>query len=155
MSNRDDNDRRTTAGVEEDTRTGARNEWGRGKWVSGLIALVGLWMLIQSLLFEMITAQLWNDVVIGLLLLAVGGYNYYRQTNGHYGSVGAASVAALIGLWLILAPFVFGQGGDLTAVPDSTAFWNDIVIGLLTFALGAYSAYRIRDWQRATRRTAT
>jgi hypothetical protein len=119
------------------------------KWLSALIALVGIWMIAEAFLFELAGAQLWNDLAIGLLLLAVGGYNYYRQSNEQFGSVNAAAVAAVIGLWLIAAPFVFSGGaGGSTGV--AVGVWNDLVAGLVTFVLGAYSAYKIRNWQQTT-----
>jgi len=123
-----------------------RNPGQRGMWISGLIALVGIWMIAEAFLFQLAGAQLWNDLAIGLLLLAVGGYNYYRQSNGRFGSVNAAAIAAVIGLWLIAAPFVFG--GDAGA-GVAVGVWNDLVAGLVTFALGAYSAYKITNWRQS------
>ncbi|MGQ4557165.1 SPW repeat domain-containing protein [Halobellus sp. GM3] len=147
-SPRDDATRRES-GTERD-----RNPTERGKWISALIALVGLWMIAEGFLFDLTAAQLWNDAVIGLLLLAVGGYNYYRQANERFGSVGAASIAALIGLWIIVTPFVFGDGFAAGATGAAFGAWNDLLAGLITFALGAYSAYKFRNWQETPRAAA-
>lgn len=126
------------------------NPGGRGKWISAIIGLLGLWMILQAVLFELTAGQFWNDVIVGALLLAVGGYNYYRRADERLGNIGAATLAALIGLWLVASPFVFGAGDAASGF----AFWNDLVVGLLALVLGAYSAYRGRSRRRATARTA-
>ncbi|MEA5507914.1 SPW repeat protein, partial [Halotia wernerae UHCC 0503] len=40
---------------------------------------------------------------------------------------------AVLGLWLILAPF-------LLRYLAQTAFWNDIIVGIIVLCLGAWSA---------------
>ena len=128
-----------------------------GKWISALIGLLGLWMIVQAFWFDVVPAQFWNDVIVGVLLLAVGGYNYYRRSNEEIGSVAAASVAALLGLWLVVTPFVLGTDIGFTETTNDLAFWNDVVVGLLALGLGAYSAYEAREERReaAARRTTT
>ena len=119
-----------------------------GKGLSAIIALLGLWMILQAVVFDVVPAQFWNDVIVGVLLIAVGGYNYYRRSNEEIGSVAAAGLAALLGLWLVAAPFVLGADAGLTETTNDLAFWNDIVVGLLALALGAYSAYEAREERR-------
>ncbi|QLG64348.1 SPW repeat protein (plasmid) [Halorarum salinum] len=126
------------------------NPGGRGKWISAIIGLLGLWMILQAVLFELTPGQFWNDVIVGALLLAVGGYNYYRRADERLGNIGAAALAALIGLWLVASPFVFGAGDTASGF----AFWNDVLVGLSALVLGAYSAYKGRSRRRATARTA-
>ena len=136
--------------TDERSRGSVRDEYDpnpdeSGKGLSAIIALLGLWMILQAIVFDIVPAQFWNDVIVGVLLLAVGGYNYYRRSNEEIGSVVAASIAALLGLWLIAAPFMFGADAGLTETTNDLAFWNDIVVGLLALALGAYSAYEARE----------
>ncbi|UPV76884.1 hypothetical protein M0R89_20670 (plasmid) [Halorussus limi] len=150
MSNREtdaeyDTDRNVDADVDP-------NPYERGKWLSGIIALIGAWMIVQSFLFDMVASQFWNDIIVGALLLVAGGYNYSRRGNDKVGSVGAAAVAALVGLWLIAAPFMFGWDAGATEATNPLVFWNDIVVGLITFALGAFSAYAARDQKKEARR---
>lgn len=127
----------------------------RGKWISAAIALLGLWMLIEAFWFELSAGQVWNDALVGVLLLAVGGYNYSRRSNEQLANMGAAVIAALLGLWLIIAPFVIGIDAGATETANDLGFWNDIIVGLLALGLGAYSAYKARDNRRDVRRTAT
>lgn len=147
MSNRD-TDADYDAGVDRDMD---RNPAERGKWLSGIIALVGAWMILQGFLFDMVLSQFWNDIIVGALLLAVGGYNYFRRGNDKIGSVGAAAIAALLGLWLIAAPFLLGTQGGLTEAANPLTFWNDIVVGVIALGLGAYSAYAAHDQKQDTR----
>jgi len=125
----------------------------RGKWLSALIALLGLWMIVEALVFDLVATQFWNDLLVGALLLALGGYNFYRRADEHMGNVAVAALVALLGLWLIVTPFVFGESGGLTETTNDAAFWNDVIVGLIAAVLGAYSAYEARDRQRTARRT--
>ncbi len=136
-------------GETDRTTTGSTTADDRGRWISAIIALLGVWMIVEAVLLDLVAGQFWNDVVVGLLLLAAGGYNYYRRADAQMANVAAASLAAVLGLWLVASPFVFGDAGAATGF----AFWNDVVVGLFAFILGAYSAYRGRDRRRTARRT--
>lgn len=120
----------------------------RGKWLSAVVGLLGVWMVVQAALFDLVAAQFWNDVVVGALLIALGGYNYYRRSDELVGNVGVASLVALLGLWLVAAPFVLGPDAGLTETADALPFWNDVVAGLLALVLGAYSAYQASEGTR-------
>lgn len=120
-----------------------RNPGEHGKWVSAVIALIGLWVFMAPFLMEVVAAHFWSDVFVGLALIALGSYNYYRRRDELLASEGAAALAALIGTWMIVAPFVFG-GFEGFAEAD-LMFWNDVMGGLLVLALGAYSVYEARD----------
>lgn len=139
--------------VDRDNYDGNPDE--SGKWVSALIGVLGAWMIVEAVVFDLILTQFWNDVLIGALLLVVGGYNYYRRSNEEVGSVAAAVIAALIGLWLIASPFILGteEVGEI-AFEDLT-FWNDLVAGLIALVLGAYSAYEARRDRRHPREATT
>ncbi|WP_435345634.1 SPW repeat domain-containing protein [Haloarchaeobius sp. HRN-SO-5] len=147
MSDADDadtRDREQTTGNRETTAS------DRGRWLSAVIALLGIWMVVQAVWFDPGAAQFWNDVVVGVLLLAAGGYNYTRRSEARLGTVGAAGLAALLGLWLLLAPFVLGGDAGATGTATGIAVWNDVVVGLLAILFGAYSAYVARGRRRET-----
>lgn len=123
----------------------------RGKWISALLALLGLWMIAQALWLDLAATQFWNDIAVGALLTAVGGYNYSRRTDEQLASTAVAMIAVLVGLWLIVVPFVFGADVGLIETTNDIGFWNDIIVGLLAVGLGAYSAYKARDHRRDVR----
>lgn len=122
-----------------------RNPTEAGKWASLAIALLGLWLIVEPFLFEILAANFWNDIVVGALLVVVGGYNYYRRADEHLGSVGAAVFAALLGLWLIVSPWVYAVEIEAVNLTTEVGFWNDVIVGLLVLVLGVYSAYEARD----------
>lgn len=105
-----------------------------------------MWLIVEAFWFDaLLLGNVWNDAIVGLLLVALGGYNYYRRTNEEASSTAAAGLSALLGLWLIVAPFVYDvevAGAELTT---ELGFWNDVIVGLLVLALGAYSAYEARE----------
>ncbi|MFA9504817.1 hypothetical protein ACERIM_18805 [Natrinema sp. H-ect1] len=129
----------------------------RGTWLSAAIALVGLAVLGQAFVLELAAGQFWNDVFAGATLLVAGAYNYARRANGTFGSMGVAVLAALVGLWLVAAPFLLGAGSGGIETTSDLGFWTDVVAGLLAAGLGTYSAVRIRRRRRAVdvRPTAT
>lgn len=131
--------------------TAGSNPTERGQWVSALVALLGLWMIVEALWFDLIAAQVWNDVVVGVLLLAVGAYNYDRRAEERVGSMGAAVLVALVGLWLVASPMMFGADTGVTEAINDAGFWNDVVAGLIALVLGAYSANEIRGQRREHR----
>lgn len=126
-----------------------------GKWISAIIAVLGLWLIVEALLFDLVATQFWNDVLVGVLLFAVGAYNYSKRANEQLGSIPAAILAALLGLWLIATPFLFGADIGLTETANELGFWNDIIAGLIAFVLGAYSAYETREQREEVGRAAT
>lgn len=121
------------------------NPGEQGKWISALLALLGLWMIGQAIALDLAASQLWNDIAVGVLLFAIGVYNYSRRSDERLASMAAAVIAALVGLWLIAAPFVLGTGGGLTETANDVGFWNDVLLGLITLILGGSSAYIARD----------
>lgn len=144
-STRDTTDDTTARGDATDVR---RNPGERGKWISMLIALLGLWLLAEAFVLDLGDANFWNDVIIGAALVALGGYNYYRRSDERFGSVSVGAFVALLGLWLLAAPFVLTPEG--TAAMDAIPFWNDVIVGLLALVLGAYSAYEASQDAAAT-----
>ncbi|WP_123538558.1 SPW repeat protein [Halosimplex salinum] len=144
MSNSDPYDDEEYREEEYDDREVDTNPTESGKWISIAVAVLGLWLLVQSFLFDPIAGNFWSDVIVGAALVVLGAYNYYRRANDRLGSVGVGAFVALLGLWLIATPFILGSTEAGAGIESDIEFWNDIVVGLLTFVLGAYSAYQAR-----------
>ncbi len=105
-----------------------------GRWrsdvagFSGLNVLAGIWLIIAPwVLGYSARDPRWNDVVFGIvvgllaLIRAAGGY---RQ---HWASL----VNALVGIWLFVAAFTIDH--------SVVAMWNDIILGVIVFALAISS----------------
>lgn len=116
------------------------------KWLAGLNGLLGLWLIAAPFVFTVPTAATWNAVVVGGLIAVLGGYNYYLTTSGEEVSAVAAAVNALLGLWVIAAPFVFQ--------PGTAALWNDVIVGALVAIFGGYNAYEATRAARSAEQTA-
>jgi hypothetical protein len=133
------------------------NRAERGTWLAAVVCLLGLALLVEVVVLELGGGQFWNDVLAGTTLLGGGAYNYYRRSRAEFGSIGVACLVALVGLWLVASPFLLGSAPGVVRTAGSAAVWIDIVVGVLAFGLGTYSAYAIRDRRRRVdvRRTAT
>lgn len=106
------------------------------KWLSGFVSLVGAWIFVSSFVYTtMSMSSYWNNLIIGAAIFLIAGYNYYRMSRGMAASVGSASFVALLGLWMILVPFIMSV---------STAFWSDIISGIVVAVIAGYNAYASR-----------
>jgi len=97
--------------------------------------------------------RLWNDVFVGALLLAVGAYNYSRRSDERPGNLAAAILVSFLGLWLVVAPFLFGPDIQFVGTATDLGFWNDVVVGLVAIALGGVSVYEVYDQRQEARET--
>lgn len=122
-----------------DESTQVANEERRQKTsvVSLIVAALGLWVALSVLVFDTAAAPLWNDVLVGLVVAAAAGYNYYRVINDVPLSTGIASLIAVLGIWLIISAALLGMTGGL--------FWSTLAAGLLIAGLAGYNAYEARE----------
>lgn len=112
---------------------------GTVRAVSGINVLVGAWLTAApwALGHTEVVAALWNDVVVGLAILMLAGIRLAIPKR----STGASLANALLGVWLIAAPFALGYGVlTASAVVGAVALWNDIIVGATVLALAAVSA---------------
>ncbi|ARS91834.1 SPW repeat domain-containing protein [Natrarchaeobaculum aegyptiacum] len=113
--------------------------------VSAITAAVGLWVAISVFLLDAATASIWNNVLVGLLVLLAAGYNVYRLSNDVPLSIGVSTLVALLGIWLIVAAALLEMLGGL--------FWSTLASGLLIAGLAGYNAYEAREAQAVTQPT--
>ncbi|WP_049921319.1 SPW repeat domain-containing protein [Halopiger djelfimassiliensis] len=131
---------RTAGGPDpRDDSTQIANEERRRKtsYVSVIVAVLGAWVALSTLLFDVGQAGLWNNLSVGALVFVAAGYNYYRVTNDVPLSVGVASLVAVLGIWLIVSAALLELTGGL--------FWSTLVSGLLVAGLAGYNAYEARE----------
>lgn len=117
-----------------------------GGYVSALVALLGGWLVLSAFLFggDISAANFWNNVIVGAAIGVIAGYNAFKTDDYETINTGAASLVALLGLWMVVAPFVF-------EVVASTLFWSDVVTGALVAVLAGYNAYQARSTERRAR----
>ena len=104
------------------------------KWVSAIVALAGLGLVAYPFMFEATEAAFWNDILVGAAIFLLAGYNFVRLSKDRLGSVGVASLAALLGLWALISPAVIEMGSTELAATTAGG-------GLIAAALAAYNAY--------------
>ena len=105
--------------------------------LSLLVAVIGVWVALSTVVFETTAAPLWNNVLVGLVIGAAAGYNYYRLTNDIPLSTAIASLITILGIWLIISTALL----EMTGGP----FWNTIVSGLLIAGIAGYNTYEARE----------
>jgi hypothetical protein len=93
-------------------------------WNTGIIVLVGIWMVLAPFLVAGSDAQAWNSRIAGalvvFLVVAVPGSRRWE-----------ASAAAAIAVWLTASSFV------PALLVDGGLLWNDIGVGILFILTGA------------------
>jgi hypothetical protein len=107
------------------------------KVINWIIALCGLWEFGDIVLpfiigFDQVRASVWNHIIVGMILMFAGA------RAGLTGNVRTARtmdwVAAVAGVWLILATFLLH---DLTI---TAGLLNDIIVGVIVLILGVWAA---------------
>ena len=99
--------------------------------LSWIILFAGLWEIVISFLpsFRFITSEIVNSTIIGIILVLLGAWG--ALTHNTRVMKGLDWFAAMIGLWLIVSPFIF-----VTAVVP----WNDVIVGAIVLVSGIWSA---------------
>ncbi|NHN49655.1 hypothetical protein G9464_18970 [Halostella sp. JP-L12] len=132
-------DRTADGPARRETRD-APNPNKHGRLISALVALLGLWLIAQAVALDLSAGHLWNDVIVGAVLLAIGGYNYSRRSDARIGNVAAGVFVAVLGAWLVAMPFLLGPDIVLFGGFGDLASLNDFAVGLAALGLGAFSA---------------
>jgi hypothetical protein len=103
------------------------------KTTSGLDALAGLWLILAPFLlgYADVAGAVWNSIIFGVAVVLLAGA---RTLGEGYRHAWPSWINVVIGLWLIIAPFVIGYA-QVTA-----ALWNDIIIGIVIAGLAAWGA---------------
>ena len=107
------------------------------KVLNWIIALLGLWEFGDIVApfvpgFGTVQAFVWNHVIVGMILMIVGAWAALTS------NVGTAKtldwIAAVAGVWLIIASFVLGDP------VIAAGLWNDIIVGVIVVILGVWAA---------------
>lgn len=95
--------------------------------------VLGGWLIAVPFVFGATGVRRWNDVLVGLVVVLVAGYNYSRSVRRRPLSRTGAGLVTILGTWLVVEPFIFGFVG-----PE---LWHNVVWGTIVASFGSYNAY--------------
>jgi len=115
------------------------------KVAAGPTAILGLWQIAAPFVlgYSTLFRPLVNDVIVGTLVVVLAATCYFDLVEVSW----LGWVTAVLGIWLVLAPFVLGYW----MIEPATE--NDVVIGTLIAVLGAWSALAVSSHHSAGRRS--
>ncbi len=110
------------------------------KILSWLIALAGLWMFISPwvLGYTAITSAFVDALIVGALLVIFGVVAALTNSSGT--ARGLNWLNAILGLWLIVSPFVLAFAALHSGAED-----NFITVGIIELVLGVIAALAARS----------
>ncbi len=112
------------------------HDFGQVKTASGLNVLAGIWLIIAPFLlgFTNNTFAMWDGIIVGVIVLILAAIRFASPDRNGW----LSWVNLILGLWLIVAPFVLGFS-FLTI-----ALWDSVVIGIAVAILAFWSAMTFR-----------
>lgn len=82
--------------------------------------IVGIWLIVAPYFINPLTSQaFWNATIIGIALVIFSGIRLAMPR-----ATWASGVNAILGIWLIIAPFALG-------FLATGAYWNQIISGII------------------------
>jgi hypothetical protein len=104
-----------------------------------IVALLGIWEGLAPFIlgYSYDVVAVWNAILVGFGFLVFGAWSALSANPGT--SRGLNWINMILGIWLILAPFVLGYAGILVGM------WNAIIIGAIVALLEIWSAMSIRS----------
>jgi len=92
-------------------------------WTNGIL---GTWLVIAAFLNFTPTGNMWNNLIVGIIV-AIVGFAMIKEKGWQGWTSG------ILGLWLIVAAFI-------PALKEQTPnLWNDLITGLIV-AIAGYAA---------------
>lgn len=104
------------------------------KWLTGIAAIVGLWVIATPFLWDVPATFLWLTVVVGAGITVLSAYTaYVAHTKGQVSRT-IAYLAGFGGLFFIISPYAF-------QISDPNLLLNNFVVGGVIAILSGYSGY--------------
>ncbi len=101
------------------------------KVLSGINMILGVWLIVAPFVLGYPTmVALWNSIIVGAIVLILA----WIRAADPASTPGLSWINALLGVWMIIAPFILGFASTMSIR------WNDIVVGAAIAVFGAWSA---------------
>lgn len=99
-----------------------------------LTAILGTWELLAPFIvrYSMAGGGMVDAVLLGCVLLALGLWTAWTRNAATIRAL--SRIEALLGLWLIVAPFIVGYNGSLRASV------NDMIVGAVVLIVSVWGA---------------
>ena len=99
------------------------------KTLAALNFLFGVWLIVSPYLLSYQSGSAkWQSVIAGIAVAIFAAVRYFSPAQ-----IWASWVNAVVGLWLIISPFITGYDA-------SAAYWNQIILGILVAVVGFSNA---------------
>ena len=104
------------------------------KTLNWIIAATGLWEILAPFIigYSSATGAMVDAIILGILLLGFGLWGGLVNSTGTEKAM--SWINAVLGLWLVLAPFILSYSSVTGAMV------NDIIVGVVVVILGAWAA---------------
>ncbi len=104
-------------------------------WQDPISLIAGLWLAVSPwvLKFQAETRPMWNAVIVGVLVAVIALYALYEVFAWEEWA------NLLLGVWLIVSPFVLGFSAM------QTVMLNTVIVGALIAALAFWALATDRD----------
>lgn len=109
---------------------------GQVNIASGLNILLGLWLIASPWVFSFSSLQgaLWNSIIVGVVVVVLAWVRITNPTR----YVWASWVNLLLGLWILVSPWIFSFS------TNTGALWDSVITGIVIGALALWSAVAAR-----------
>lgn len=105
---------------------------GQVRTASGICFLAGIWLIISASVYTGLHASAagWNSIIVGIIVAIFAAVHFYTPRS----TVGLSWLNLLLGIWMIISPWIYGY------TAEHGAFWNSIILGIIIVIFAFWSA---------------
>ncbi len=103
------------------------------KVASGISFLFGIWLIISPFVvgFSTLSAMaMWDAVIVGIIVAILSAIRFFAPANG----TALSWINALLGLWMIISPFVLALSGVAGVTVDF------VIVGIAFIVFNVWAA---------------
>lgn len=106
---------------------------------AGLTAVLGAFVMVSTVIFTITDFMGIQNVLVGAAVAFLAAFQAYRTNERRSPSIVIAAVVAVLGIWIVAAPFVLGADRALVVGVNGVA---GVLIVILSLA-GAYGSRQL------------
>lgn len=128
------------------TYAAGHDELQRARYASAGTVLAGLWLIVAPFVldFEGVAAAQWNHIIVGAAVLVLAAIRTFDPDERE----SMSWLNVVLGLWMIVSPFLLGHANV------DAAQTNSLIGGVAILLLAAFSAYETNEAHREEGRDA-